>query len=183
MQRQRLELEQHRSSSMLLEHRSSSDGSCSWPSNPKATLDELAWHMGQLRSLVLVLHMVLVLHKVPVRELHRELELHRSKQQELHHRCKPSCEHANVPTVLHASEQVHIRCHKLGLVLEQVHKRKQQVHCKLLYERAIVSADLLALQQVHMHCRKLVREQGLGHSKRRQHRCNPCCGQKYQPKH
>lgn len=152
-------------------------------------MDELAWHMGQLRSLVLELHMVLVLHKVPVRELHRELvlhrelELHRSKQQGLHHRCKPSCEHANVPRVLLASEQVHIRCHKLGLVLEQVHKRKQQVHCKLPYERAIGSADLLALQQVHMHCRKLVREQGLGHSKKRQHRCNPCCGQKYQPKH
>jgi hypothetical protein len=190
VQRQRSELEQHRSSSMLLEHRSSSDGSCTWPSNPRATLDELAWHMGQLRSLVLVLRMVLVLHKVlelvlhRVLELvlHRVLELHRSKQQELHHRCKPSCEHANVPTNLLASEQVHIRCHKLGLVLELVHKQRLQVHCKPLYERAIGSADLLALQQVHMHCRKLVREQGLGHSKKRQHRCNPCCGQKCQPK-
>jgi len=104
--------------------------------------------MGQLRSLVLVLRMVLVLHKVlelvlhKVLELvlHKVLELHRSKLPGLHHRCKPSCEHANVPIVL------------------------------------------LALEQVHMHCRKLVREQGLGHSKKQQHRCNPCCGQKCQPK-
>ncbi|MFM7928302.1 MAG: hypothetical protein ACKO9Q_11360 [Pirellula sp.] len=181
-----MQLEQHRSSSMLLEHRSSSDGSCTWPSNPKATSDDLAWHMDPLRSLVLERHMVLVLHKVlvqvlhKVQELHKVLERHRSKQPELHHRCKPSCEHANVPRVLLASEQVHIRCHKLVLVLE--HKRKQQEHCKQPCVRANGSAGLLALQLVHMHCRKLVQGLGLGHSKKRQHRCNPCCGQKCQPK-
>jgi hypothetical protein len=71
--------------------------------------------------------------------------------------------------------------------LEQVlvHKQRLQGRCKRPYERASGSRDLLAWRQEHIQHRmqELVQVlvQVLVHSRKQPHRCNPCCGQKYQP--
>jgi hypothetical protein len=119
-------------------------------------------------------------HMVQVLELHMVLELHRSKELEQRHRCKPSCGSATEPGDLLAWLQEHMdRKQVLGLV----RKLRLPVRCTRLCVHADGSRALLAWQQEHK--RVLHRRQEREHklvlvlvrSRKQQPRhYNPSCG-------